>query len=60
VTAEKKVEVLSRITPTTDFGTLKGCDLIVEAVFEDRTVKADATTKAMAHLSDDAVYASNT
>ncbi|MCX8508662.1 MAG: enoyl-CoA hydratase-related protein, partial [Rhodobacteraceae bacterium] len=35
VTADKKAEVLSRITATTDYAALQGCDLIVEAVFED-------------------------
>ncbi|MBS0563932.1 MAG: enoyl-CoA hydratase/isomerase family protein, partial [Proteobacteria bacterium] len=35
VTAEGKAEVLTRITPTTDYAALAGCDLVVEAVFED-------------------------
>jgi 3-hydroxyacyl-CoA dehydrogenase / enoyl-CoA hydratase / 3-hydroxybutyryl-CoA epimerase len=35
VTEAKKAEVLGRITPTTDYAALKGCDLVVEAVFED-------------------------
>ena len=34
-TPEKKAEVLARITATTDYAALAGCDLIVEAVFED-------------------------
>ena len=45
VTAEKKAEVLARITATTDYAALNGVDLIVEAVFEDPKVKAEVTEK---------------
>ncbi|MGB5871213.1 MAG: 3-hydroxyacyl-CoA dehydrogenase NAD-binding domain-containing protein, partial [Albidovulum sp.] len=60
VTAEKKAEVLARITATTDYAALKGADLVVEAVFEDMGVKADVTAKAEAVLGKDAVFATNT
>ena len=47
--------------PTTgDYADLAGCDLVIEAVFEDRAVKADVTAKAEAVLAEDAVFASNT
>ncbi len=39
-TPEKKEEMLARITATPDLDALKGCDLIIEAVFEDPAVKA--------------------
>jgi 3-hydroxyacyl-CoA dehydrogenase / enoyl-CoA hydratase / 3-hydroxybutyryl-CoA epimerase len=58
VTAEKKAEVLSRITATTDYAALKGTDLIVEAVFEDPKIKAEVTAKVEA--ATDGVYATNT
>jgi 3-hydroxyacyl-CoA dehydrogenase/enoyl-CoA hydratase/3-hydroxybutyryl-CoA epimerase len=51
--------LLAKITATPDYNALKGCDLIVEAVFEDRKVKAEATAKAQAVLPD-AVFGSNT
>lgn len=60
VTKDKKAEVLSRITATTDYAALKGCDLIVEAVFEDMDVKADVTAKAEAQLAGGAIFATNT
>lgn len=60
VTPEKKAQVLDRITATTDYAALEGCDLIVEAVFEDPKIKADVTTKAEAVLPKDAIFASNT
>ncbi len=59
-TPEKKAEVLARIHPTADFGDLKNVDLVIEAVFEDRAVKAEATKKACAVLKKEAVFASNT
>lgn len=59
-TEEKKAALLDRITPTTDYAALKGCDLIIEAVFEDKSVKADVTKKVEEHLPADAIFASNT
>ena len=60
VSAEKKAEVLGRITPTTDYAALDGCDLIVEAVFEDPRVKAEVTKKTEAVVSSDTIFATNT
>lgn len=51
--------LLARITPTPDYNTLRGCDLVIEAVFEDRNVKAEATAKAQAVVPD-VVFGSNT
>jgi 3-hydroxyacyl-CoA dehydrogenase/enoyl-CoA hydratase/3-hydroxybutyryl-CoA epimerase len=52
--------VLARITPTGDYNALKGVDMIIEAVFEDRKVKAEATAKAQAVVGDKVVFGSNT
>ncbi len=60
VTADKKAEVLARITATTDYSALAGCDLIVEAVFEDPKVKAEVTAKVEAAVGPDCIYATNT
>ncbi len=60
VTAEKKAEVLGRINATTDYAALQGCDLIVEAVFEDMKVKAEVTAKTEAVIPSDAIFATNT
>ncbi|MEL6954739.1 MAG: 3-hydroxyacyl-CoA dehydrogenase NAD-binding domain-containing protein [Pseudomonadota bacterium] len=60
VTEEKKAQVLGRITPTTDYAALAGCDLIVEAVFEDPSVKAEVTAKTEAVIPDTAIFATNT
>jgi 3-hydroxyacyl-CoA dehydrogenase/enoyl-CoA hydratase/3-hydroxybutyryl-CoA epimerase len=60
VTPEKKAEVLARITATTDYAALEGCDLIVEAVFEDPKVKADVTARTETVVTGDCIFATNT
>ncbi len=59
-TAEKKEALLARITATPDLEHLKGCDLIIEAVFEDPGVKAEMTKKVEAIIPEDCIFASNT
>ncbi len=59
-TPEKRDALLARITPTADYAALAGCDLVIEAVFEDRAVKADVTRRVQAVLGGDVVFASNT
>lgn len=51
---------LAKITATTDYSLLKGAELVIEAVFEKREIKADVTQKAEAVLAKDAIFASNT
>ncbi len=60
VTEAKKAEVLGRITATTEYDALKGCDLVVEAVFEDPKIKAGVTAQAEAVLGKGAIFATNT
>ncbi|MEP4190926.1 MAG: 3-hydroxyacyl-CoA dehydrogenase NAD-binding domain-containing protein, partial [Sneathiella sp.] len=52
--------ILARITPTTDYALLDGAELVIEAVFENRDIKAGVTAKSEAVLADDAIFASNT
>ena len=59
-TPEQRDAMLARITPTVQFEDLAGCDLVVEAVFEDRAIKADVTRRTEALIASDAVFASNT
>jgi len=59
-TPQKKEEILARIHPGSDFSPLKDADLVVEAVFEDRTVKAEATRKTDAVTQKTAIFGSNT
>ncbi len=60
MTAEKRDQVLSLITATASAEDLKGCDLIIEAVFENQELKAKVTQEAEAFLIDGGVMASNT
>jgi 3-hydroxyacyl-CoA dehydrogenase/enoyl-CoA hydratase/3-hydroxybutyryl-CoA epimerase len=60
MTEEAAAGVLSRIRPTTVFADLAGCDLVIEAVFEDRGIKADVTAKTEAVIGEDKIFASNT
>lgn len=52
--------LMEKITATADYAALKDCDLIIEAVFEDRKVKADVIKKIEAVIGDKAIFASNT
>lgn len=52
--------VLNRIRTTTNAVDLQGCDLIIEAVFENRTLKAQVTQEAEPMLAETGVFASNT
>ncbi len=59
-TPEKKEAVLGLINATTDLNALAGCDMIVEAVFEDPKVKAEMTQKVEQVIPDDCIFATNT
>ena len=59
-TPDKKAQILARIHPGSDFGQLKDADLVIEAVFEDRQVKAEATRKTDAVTRETAIFGSNT
>ena len=59
-TEAERTAFLARITPTPDFAALHDVDLVVEAVFEDPTVKAETIKKAEAAMPASVVFASNT
>jgi 3-hydroxyacyl-CoA dehydrogenase/enoyl-CoA hydratase/3-hydroxybutyryl-CoA epimerase len=48
------------LRPTTRSGELAGCDLVIEAVFEDLALKRKVLAETEAILAPDAVFASNT
>jgi len=60
LTAEKHAAILARIHPVTDYAALAGAQIVVEAVFEDRAIKAGVTAQAEAVLDAGAVFGSNT
>jgi 3-hydroxyacyl-CoA dehydrogenase / enoyl-CoA hydratase / 3-hydroxybutyryl-CoA epimerase len=60
LTADNRDNILRRITPTSSYDLLKDADIVIEAVFEDRTVKAAVTRAAEQVLPPLAIFASNT
>jgi 3-hydroxyacyl-CoA dehydrogenase/enoyl-CoA hydratase/3-hydroxybutyryl-CoA epimerase len=60
VTQDQADALLARIKATSDYADLAGCELVVEAVFEQRDIKADVTAKAEAVIGKGTVFASNT
>jgi 3-hydroxyacyl-CoA dehydrogenase/enoyl-CoA hydratase/3-hydroxybutyryl-CoA epimerase len=59
-TLEKGEALLQRITPTADYNDLAGCDVIIEAVFEDVKLKQEVFAEAMKVVEPDALLCSNT
>jgi len=60
MTQDKADGILKLITPTTDYDLIKGSDLVIEAVFENREIKATVTKNAEAQLEKGAIFGSNT
>ncbi|HEX5841132.1 MAG TPA: 3-hydroxyacyl-CoA dehydrogenase NAD-binding domain-containing protein [Pseudomonas sp.] len=60
MSAEKRDGILARIKPSAREADFEGCDLIIEAVFEDRELKAKVTAAAESAALPGAVIASNT
>jgi 3-hydroxyacyl-CoA dehydrogenase/enoyl-CoA hydratase/3-hydroxybutyryl-CoA epimerase len=60
MTRDKADEVLARITPSADPADLKGCDLVIEAVFEDPTLKNKVFGEVLDVVEPDALLCSNT
>jgi 3-hydroxyacyl-CoA dehydrogenase/enoyl-CoA hydratase/3-hydroxybutyryl-CoA epimerase len=56
----REAKLLSLVAPAADVRALDGCELIVEAVFENRALKAEVTREAEPMLAADGVFASNT
>jgi 3-hydroxyacyl-CoA dehydrogenase/enoyl-CoA hydratase/3-hydroxybutyryl-CoA epimerase len=55
-----EAKLLGLVTPTVDARALDGCELIIEAVFENRALKAEVTREAEPLLAPGGVFASNT
>ncbi|GAA4123475.1 fatty oxidation protein FadB [Nocardioides fonticola] len=60
LTEEKSAELLDRITATSDPAALAGCDLVIEAVFEDPSLKQKVFAEIAPHVNPDALLCSNT
>jgi len=58
--AAKRDAHLARITPTDDLSLLAGSDVVIEAVFEDLSLKRETFTKVAGIVGPDTLLASNT
>ncbi len=59
-TQEEMDAILNRIHPTGDNADFEGCDLIIEAVFENRELKAKVTQEAANTVTKGTIISSNT
>ncbi len=60
MSAAEQQSILARIHATDQVADLSGCDLIIEAVFENRELKAKVTKEAEPMLASGGFFASNT
>jgi 3-hydroxybutyryl-CoA dehydrogenase len=60
VTAEQRDKTLGQLSGTTEFGGMKDCDIIIEAIVENVEVKTAAFSALEAVVSPEALFASNT
>jgi 3-hydroxyacyl-CoA dehydrogenase / enoyl-CoA hydratase / 3-hydroxybutyryl-CoA epimerase len=58
--ATERDTLLARIAPTADYVTLKDCELVIEAVFEDRKVKEEVIGRAQNVIDEQTIFGSNT
>ncbi|CAH0999776.1 Fatty acid oxidation complex subunit alpha [Neolewinella maritima] len=57
---EEREQLLERVTTTNQSDLFKDCDIVVEAVFENKSVKTKVTREAEEHLDEYSVFATNT
>ena len=57
---DKAQAILQRIRATDAMEDLRTCDLVIEAVFEDKDLKAKVSRETLEYVSDSTVFASNT
>lgn len=60
ITTEKSVEISNAITWENQFEVLKNCDLIIEAIVENLTIKQNLFAALEAIVSDECILATNT
>lgn len=60
LTSEKREAILSAMSRTTEIDALAGCDLVIEAVFEDLATKRALMKRLDEVCAPDAIFASNT
>ncbi|KQM50235.1 3-hydroxyacyl-CoA dehydrogenase NAD-binding domain-containing protein [Chryseobacterium sp. Leaf201] len=60
ISAEKMTEILTNISIATELKDFKDCELIIEAIIENKEIKTKVFTELEKHVSENCVIASNT
>jgi 3-hydroxybutyryl-CoA dehydrogenase len=60
ISSEKMVEILSNISIATELKDFKDCELVIEAIIENKEIKTKVFTELEKHVSESCVIASNT
>jgi len=60
ISSEKMVEILSNISIATQLKDFKDCELVIEAIIENKDIKTKVFTELEKHVSESCVIASNT
>jgi len=60
ISSEKMVEILSNISIATELKDFKDCELIIEAIIENKEIKTKVFTELEKHVSESCVIGSNT
>lgn len=60
ISAEKMTEILANISIATELKDFKDCELIIEAIIENKEIKTKVFTELEKHVSESCVIASNT
>lgn len=60
ISAEKMTEILSNISIATELKDFKDCELIIEAIIENKEIKTKVFTELEKHVSESCVIGSNT
>lgn len=60
LTSYQREAIMARVTGATDYSGFKSCEMVIEAVFEDLTVKKKVLEEIEAHCSEATIFASNT
>ncbi|PWN63053.1 3-hydroxybutyryl-CoA dehydrogenase [Chryseobacterium phosphatilyticum] len=60
ISSEKMVEILSNISIATELKDFKDCELIIEAIIENKEIKTKVFTELENYVSDSCIISSNT
>ncbi|MCE3076954.1 3-hydroxyacyl-CoA dehydrogenase NAD-binding domain-containing protein [Chryseobacterium gwangjuense] len=60
ISAEKMTEILANISIATELKDFKDCELIIEAIIENKEIKTKVFTELEKHVSENCVIGSNT